>query len=149
MRLLSLFFLRYGRTAMSIRSVNPATGETVKTYESHTEPEVDAALTVAEKASREWRRRPIEERAATINRVGQVLRERRDECARMITEEMGKLFVEAQAEVEKCAWVCEYYAEHGPGFVADEIIETDAGRSLVACQPLGTVLAVMPWNFPF
>lgn len=134
---------------MSIRSVNPATGETVKTYESHTEPEVDAALTAAEKASREWRRRPIEERAATINRVGQVLRERRDECARTITEEMGKLFVEAQAEVEKCAWICEYYAEHGPGFVADEIIETDAGRSLVACQPLGTVLAVMPWNFPF
>lgn len=134
---------------MSIRSINPATGETLRTYEAHTEAQIDAALTAAETAARDWRRRPIEARAAMINRVGEVLRERRDECARVITAEMGKLFAEAQAEVEKCAWACEYYAEHGPKFLADEIIETDAGRSLVACQPLGTVLAVMPWNFPF
>ena len=62
---------------------------------------------------------------------------------------MGKPIREARAEIEKCAWVCEYYAEQGPAFLADELIETDAGRSLVAWQPLGTVLAVMPWNFPF
>jgi succinate-semialdehyde dehydrogenase/glutarate-semialdehyde dehydrogenase len=84
-----------------------------------------------------------------MRRLGGLLRERQETLARVITREMGKLLREARGEVEKCAWLCDYYAEAGPGFLEDEIIESDAGRSLVAFQPLGTVLAVMPWNFPF
>jgi succinate-semialdehyde dehydrogenase/glutarate-semialdehyde dehydrogenase len=84
-----------------------------------------------------------------MSRAAEVLRQRRDELAALITQEVGKLYQEAQGEVDKCAWVCDYYAENGPTFLADEAIESDAGKSLVAYQPLGTILAVMPWNFPF
>jgi succinate-semialdehyde dehydrogenase/glutarate-semialdehyde dehydrogenase len=93
--------------------------------------------------------RPVGERAALLRKAAGVLRKHLDEYAEIITREMGKPIREASAEVEKCAWACEYYADEGPGFVADELIESDAGRSLLAWQPLGTVLAVMPWNFPF
>src|SRR5690606_40524260 len=86
---------------------------------------------------------------ALASRDGGGRRMRRDDWARVTTEEVARLFAGAQAEVEKCAGAGEYCAEHGPKFLADETSETDAGRSLVACQPLGTVLAVMPWNFPF
>jgi succinate-semialdehyde dehydrogenase/glutarate-semialdehyde dehydrogenase len=89
------------------------------------------------------------ERSGLMQRAAEVLRSRSDELAALITLEMGKLLKEAKAEVEKCAWVCDYYADQAPAFLADEIIESDAGRSLIAYQPLGTVLAVMPWNFPF
>ncbi|HEX7029694.1 MAG TPA: NAD-dependent succinate-semialdehyde dehydrogenase [Gammaproteobacteria bacterium] len=134
---------------MPLESVNPATGETVGTYEKLSEAALDRALDEAVAAQREWALVPVAERAALMNRAAQVLREQRDEFARVITEEMGKLVAEARAEVEKCAKACEYYAKNGPRFLADEVIETDARRSWVACQPLGVVLAVMPWNFPF
>ena len=87
--------------------------------------------------------------AALVRRAAEVLRERAEELARLMTLEMGKPIGEARAEIGKCAWVCEYYADAGPGFLADEPVDSDAARSLVAWQPLGTVLAVMPWNFPF
>ncbi len=134
---------------MSLHSVNPATGETIKSYEELSDDALDAAIERAAAVQREWARRPVAERADMMNRAGQVLRQQRDEFALVITQEMGKLAREAQAEVEKCALACEYYAKNGPRFLADEVIETDAGRSWVAYQPLGVVLAVMPWNFPF
>ncbi|HEX7047896.1 MAG TPA: NAD-dependent succinate-semialdehyde dehydrogenase [Gammaproteobacteria bacterium] len=134
---------------MALQSINPATGETIKTYEEFSDDALDAALEKTATAQREWAKRPVAERADLMNRAGQVLRQQRDEFALIITQEMGKLAREAQAEVEKCATACEYYAENGPRFLADEIIETDARKSYVAYQPLGVVLAVMPWNFPF
>jgi succinate-semialdehyde dehydrogenase/glutarate-semialdehyde dehydrogenase len=88
-------------------------------------------------------------RADLVRQASAVLRQRAEELARLMTLEMGKPIREARAEIEKCAWVCDYYADEGPGFLADEPVGSDAGRSLVAWQPLGTVLAVMPWNFPF
>ena len=134
---------------MTFRSVNPATGELMETFEHWGEAELERALAQAADAAPAWAGRPIGERCELLRKVAEVLRAKKEELARLITLEMGKLIGEARAEVEKCAWVCEYYADEGPGFLADEVIETDAARSLVAYQPLGTVLAVMPWNFPF
>ena len=134
---------------MSIASINPANGETIRSFTPLSAAALDAAIDAAANAQREWSRRPVAERAAMMARAGETLRARRDELAAVITREMGKLASEARAEIEKCALACDYYAENGERFLADEIIATDAGRSLVACQPLGVVLAVMPWNFPF
>ncbi len=134
---------------MAFRSVNPATGQTLKTFEPWDRGRVDQALADAASAAARWAETPIEQRAELMRRAGGVLRARRDDLAAIVTAEMGKLFKEARGEIEKCAWVCEYYADHGPRFLADEPIETDASSSYVAYQPLGPVLAVMPWNFPF
>lgn len=134
---------------MAFKSVNPATGQTVKIVETWNEMQLDQALAEVAAATPGWAARGFAERAAALHKVAAVLRSRRDELARIISLEMGKLIGEARGEIEKCAWVCEFYADHGAQFLADEIIESDAGRSLVAYQPLGTVLAVMPWNFPF
>ena len=134
---------------MAFKSVNPATGQTVKIVETWNEAQLEQALAEVAAATPEWAARPVAGRANMLRRVAEVLRARRDELARLITLEMGKLIGEARSEIEKCATGCEYYAAHGAEFIADEIIESDAGRSLVAYQPLGTVLAVMPWNYPF
>jgi succinate-semialdehyde dehydrogenase/glutarate-semialdehyde dehydrogenase len=134
---------------MAFTSLNPATGELLREFPVWSAGELDEALDAVAKKSPEWQSTSMEERCALMRRAAEVLRSQRDELAKLITLEMGKLFKEAQGEIEKCAWVCDYYAENGPAFLADELIETDASRSLVAYQPLGTVLAVMPWNFPF
>ncbi len=134
---------------MTMRSVNPATGEVIEEFETLSPEQVEHALDDAARAAREWAATPMDERCALVRRAGEVLRARRDELARVITLEMGKRIAEARAEVEKCAWVCEHYAEQGPAYLAPEEIATDASRSYVAFQPLGPVLAVMPWNFPF
>lgn len=133
---------------MTFTSRNPATGEMLGVYADWEAPAVDAAIAQAAKAGPAWAATPVAQRVECLLRAAAVLRRRRDELARLITLEMGKLYHEAQAEVEKCASGCEYYAEHGPSFSADEVIATDAGKSFVAYQPLGTVLAIMPWNFP-
>jgi succinate-semialdehyde dehydrogenase/glutarate-semialdehyde dehydrogenase len=132
-----------------MRSVNPATGELVREYPEHDADAVGRRLEVARLASTAWRATPIAARAGLLSHVGRLLRERRDEYARLMTLEMGKPIVAAESEVEKCAWVCEHYAEHGARFLADETVATDAAKSLVRYEPLGVVLAVMPWNFPF
>jgi len=134
---------------MAFTSINPATGEQLREYPSWSSEELEKALAAVAGASSGWKAKCIDERSALMSRAAEVLRKRRDELAGLITQEMGKLFKEAQGEIDKCAWVCDYYADNGPAFLADETIETDAGKSLVAYQPLGTVLAVMPWNFPF
>jgi succinate-semialdehyde dehydrogenase/glutarate-semialdehyde dehydrogenase len=130
-------------------SINPADGNTLAEIDTFTAGQLEAALQETALAAPAWRALPLAERCGLMRRAAQVLEARAAEFARLITLEMGKPVREALAEVQKCAWVCEFYAAEGPGFLADEVIASDAGRSLVAWQPLGTVLAVMPWNFPF
>lgn len=134
---------------MSIESLNPATGRTVRTYTAMSRDQALDAVGRAHRAHLAWRDEPFEERAARMHRAAELLRERRDPYARLMTEEMGKVLSEARGEIDKCAWVCEYYAEGAEEMLSDVTIETDASRSFVAFRPLGVVLAVMPWNFPF
>lgn len=110
---------------------------------------VAAACTRAAKAAADWAATPPTARALLLTRISEALRARRGPLAALVTEEMGKLIGEAEGELDKCAWVCDHYAVAGAGLLADEEVATDASRSLIACEPLGTVLAVMPWNFPF
>jgi succinate-semialdehyde dehydrogenase / glutarate-semialdehyde dehydrogenase len=133
---------------MTFRSVSPLDGSTRQTYAPFDELQIEAALASAAGAAQGWGRLAPAERCRHLESLARVLRERREDLARLITREMGKLIGESRAEVEKCAWVCEYYAAHAGELLVDEFIETDAGRSYVAYEPLGTVLAVMPWNFP-
>jgi succinate-semialdehyde dehydrogenase/glutarate-semialdehyde dehydrogenase len=134
---------------MSLATVNPYTAETVWATTHWDAAQIEAALAETAAAAPAWAARSVAERCALLRRAAGVLRERAAEWAGFITLEMGKLAREARAEVEKCALGCDYYAEQAPTFLADEMIASDAGRSLVAYQPLGTVLAIMPWNFPF
>ncbi len=134
---------------MTYSSINPATGETLSAFPLWQAAELESALSAVASISPAWQKTPLDERCALLRKVGVVLRRRQDELARTITLEMGKLLGEARAEIEKCAWVCDYYADSAAELLADQVIVTDAGRSLVVYQPLGTVLAVMPWNFPF
>ena len=134
---------------MSLVSINPATGEEIKQYETHGEAEVDRLLDRATAAFRRLRAEPFAARARWMNEAAELLEQRKRAYGDLITREMGKPIRQAVAEVEKCAWVCRYYAEHAERFLRDEAVETDAARSYVAFQPLGPVLAVMPWNFPF
>jgi succinate-semialdehyde dehydrogenase/glutarate-semialdehyde dehydrogenase len=132
-----------------ITSINPATGDVLARFDPFMPDEVDHALDEAQDAFLAWRDRSFEERAVPMRRLAALLRERADRYGRLITLEMGKPIVEATAELEKCAWGCEHYADHAARYLADEVVPTNAKRSLVAFQPLGIVLAVMPWNFPF
>jgi len=133
----------------TLEATNPATGETLQRYDAHDEATVDAALGAAAAAQRAWAKTSFEARAKVLKRAAEILRERKDEYAKLMAEEMGKPIAGGRSEVEKCAWVCEFYADEAPGFLADRAIESDASQSYVACRPLGVVLAVMPWNFPF
>ena len=133
---------------MTIASTNPATGETVKTFDPHTPAQVEEKVALAGQAFKGWRRTRFSERARLLAAAASVLEKRKDELARLMTLEMGKLRRAGIAEVEKCAAGCRYYAENGERHLADEPIATDARRSFVRWQPLGPVLAVMPWNFP-
>lgn len=128
--------------------VNPATAVCTKTWTGHSDAEVSAFIEESHRAFHRWRRTSFAERAAVLHAASRGLLERKEEYALLMTEEMGKPIAQARSEVEKCAWVCRYYAEHGESFLASETIETDARRSYVAHRPLGVVLAVMPWNFP-
>ncbi len=134
---------------MAYKSVNPANGEVIKIVDVWKEAQLEQVLDDVAAATPAWAAMTFKARATLLRKAGEVLRSRRDELARMITVEMGKLIGESRAEVEKCALACDFYADKAAVFLADELIESDAGRSLVAYQPLGTVLAVMPWNFPF
>lgn len=133
---------------MAYQTINPATGETLKNFDTWSSEQLEAALSEVAKATPGWANTNLSERCDLLRRTAEVLREQKDSLAELVTLEMGKLIDEARAEVEKCALACEFYADQAAQFLADEIIESDAGKSLVAYQPLGTVLAVMPWNFP-
>jgi len=135
---------------MTMQSINPATGELLNEFDTWDKETLDYTLTQAGYMYEDWSKlTPMEDRCIMIKRVAEVLRDDIVPLAELITLEMGKTTKEAQAEIEKCAFVCDFYAEHGPGFLADETIETTASNSYVAYLPLGVVLAVMPWNYPF
>ena len=130
-------------------SVNPMSGEPLAEVPSHSPEEAGARLLRCREAFRGWSRRPVDERLPVLARAGALLRKRRDELARLATLEMGKTIVAAEAEVEKCAWVCEHYAQHAADMLAPEPVASEAGDSCIRFDPLGVVLAIMPWNFPY
>ncbi len=132
----------------TIRTLNPATGELIRTFEAHTDAEIESKLQQAVKTFREWRRVPFAERSRMMRRACEVLTKEKDQLARTMTLEMGKPLGAAVQEVEKCARACDYYANNAERFLADEEAQSGATRSFVKYQPLGPVLAVMPWNFP-
>jgi succinate-semialdehyde dehydrogenase/glutarate-semialdehyde dehydrogenase len=133
-----------------MESLNPATGDVVETFDEDDESAVEEKLQRATDTYEEWHRQPIEERQRLISNAADVLRDNKREYAETMTTEMGKPLDAAVSEVEKCAWVCDYYAEHTAEFLQDEHIGTEADvESYVSYEPLGPVLAVMPWNFPF
>ncbi len=134
---------------MAIATINPATGETVASFESLTRQDLEQKLQRSLEAFAINRRRSFAERASRMRKTAEILDARASDYSRVITLEMGKPIKAAVAEVQKCATVCRYYAEHAEGYLADEHVKTDARESYIRYEPLGPVLAVMPWNFPF
>ncbi|MFN8532744.1 MAG: NAD-dependent succinate-semialdehyde dehydrogenase [Dehalococcoidia bacterium] len=134
---------------MVLQSINPTTEEVIETFKPATPRQIDALVEETVVAFRVWRRTPISERARRVGLLAPVLRAGKQRYAALITAEMGKPIVEAEAEIEKCAWNCEFYAANGERFLANEPVATEAAESYVAFDPLGVVLAIMPWNYPF
>ena len=131
-----------------IVSINPATGQEIGRFAEHTAADVERALGAAAAAQAQWARRSVAERVPLLGRLAQVLRDGKARYARLITAEMGKPLAEAEAEVEKCAMTCDFYAAQAPAFLADQPVASNATYSAVVFDPLGVVLAIMPWNYP-
>jgi len=134
---------------MGLQSINPATEEVLETFDEVSQEELSSTIKAVGEAFGRWRETSFRERSGLMGKAAGVLREKKEEFARMMALEMGKPISQGRAEAEKCAWVCEYFAENAADFLEDEIIESDAGKSYVRFPPLGPVLAIMPWNFPF
>ena len=132
-----------------IKSINPTTGKTVNSYETHSEKGIEKIINSVDKTWHYWRLASFTERATAMQNLSTLLRSKKEELALLMAIEMGKVIKEGISEIEKCAWVCEYYAQNAESFLENEIIQTEANRSFISYQPLGTILAVMPWNFPF
>jgi acyl-CoA reductase-like NAD-dependent aldehyde dehydrogenase len=136
-------------TQAAMESINPATGEVMQRFDEFTEAEVDSALSEAADCFRTWSVTGFDQRSRLMHAAAEYLRNNVDRFAKIITLEMGKPITESQAEVKKCAWNCDFYADNAAAFLADDPVQTNAAESFVAYEPLGTVLAIMPWNFPF
>ena len=134
---------------MAIATVNPATNETLRVFEPFDADEIEERVERAARTFREYRLTTFAERARRMFSAAEILETDKDSLARLMTIEMGKPLASAVQEAEKCAWVCRFYAEEAARLLADEEIKTNATRSFIRYQPLGVVLAVMPWNFPF
>lgn len=134
---------------MSTEVINPATGKKIRNYEELSVDDASKAVDKAHEVWVQWRNTTFKERAGYMRNAARILKEEKDKWGRLMTEEMGKVTKSGIAEAEKCAWVCEYYAENAEKFLQPEKIETDASKSFVSYQPIGVVLAIMPWNFPF
>jgi succinate-semialdehyde dehydrogenase/glutarate-semialdehyde dehydrogenase len=134
---------------MAIETVNPTNGERVRAFTALTEREIDDKLAIAARAARTWRSTPLDERRRIIRRAGDLLDQRKADYGKLMTLEMGKPLKAAIEEAAKCAGTCRFYADHAPAFLANEPVDAKGERSYVAFHPLGVVLAVMPWNFPF
>ncbi len=134
---------------MAIVAINPANGEIVQEYEEMSPEQAAEAVELAHEAYLDWKRLSYGERAVLVREMAKVLRADAEASARLIALEMGKPITEGRAEIEKCVWACEYYAEHTERILADEVVQTEAQKSYIAHRPLGVILAVMPWNFPF
>jgi succinate-semialdehyde dehydrogenase/glutarate-semialdehyde dehydrogenase len=134
---------------MPIQSINPTNGELIRDYKEMTPNEVDQIIRAAHSDFLAWQNKPFSERSPLLNRAAEILTARKAEFAGMMALEMGKPLAQGMGEIEKCAWVCQYYADKAEEFLKREMVETDASKSFIAFQPLGVVLAIMPWNFPF
>jgi succinate-semialdehyde dehydrogenase/glutarate-semialdehyde dehydrogenase len=132
-----------------MKSINPYNNQLIAEYIEMTAEDVAAIIDLNYEAWQSWKQTTFNHRSACMHKAAQVLRSKKEELGRLITLEMGKRIAEAEAEVEKCAWVCDYYAEQAETMLADEAIETDGQKSMAVFQPIGPVLAVMPWNYPF
>jgi succinate-semialdehyde dehydrogenase / glutarate-semialdehyde dehydrogenase len=138
-----------GHTKMAIATINPATGEVLRTFEPLSSSEIESKLALAAGTFPRFRALPFADRARMMSKAAEILEGEKEDLGRLMTTEMGKTFRSAADEAAKCAWACRYYAENAERFLADEVVETNAKRSYIRYQPLGVVLAVMPWNFPF
>ncbi|NLG61436.1 MAG: aldehyde dehydrogenase family protein, partial [Candidatus Cloacimonetes bacterium] len=134
---------------MATATINPATGETLETFDELSDAGIERALERAWQTFLSYRSTRFAERAKWMHAAADVLEREKEQWGELITTEMGKLRSAAIAEVEKCAWVCRFYADNAERFLSDRVVETEAEASYVKYQPLGPVLAVMPWNFPF
>lgn len=134
---------------MEFKSINPYNGDTLETYAVHSNKQVDAIIKKANETFINGKNVLISKRSKMMNRAAKILKKNIEKYATTISLEMGKPICEARAEIEKCAWACEFYAENAEEFLADEIIKTDAAESFISYDPLGCILAIMPWNFPF
>jgi acyl-CoA reductase-like NAD-dependent aldehyde dehydrogenase len=129
-------------------TINPATEEVINTYEIMTKEQINEKAKKAQNAFSEWKK-DLEKRVDHIHDLAQQLRKNKEELARTVTKEMGKAIKEARSEVEKCAWVMDYFADNGKVFTTDEVINTDARKSVATFEPLGVIGSIMPWNFPY
>jgi len=134
---------------MAIATINPATGQMLKSFEALSDAQLEAKLQKAADTFLSYRKTPFAERSRLMMKAASIIEAEKEHYGRVMTTEMGKTFRSAVDEAAKCAWVCKYYAENAERFLADEVVETGAKRSFIRYQPLGPVLAVMPWNFPF
>jgi len=132
-----------------MQTIDPTTGKRIKIYPEFSLSKIDGILNRAEKSFQSWRALSFKERALIMKKASDILRKGKDRYARLMAQEMGKPFVQGQGEIEKCAFVCDFYAEHAEYFLTPEPVRTEASKSFVTYEPLGIVLAVMPWNFPF
>ncbi len=132
-----------------MKTINPATGKLIREYPEMDMNEVSEIISSANAAQNKWARKNFSERATFLNKIAELLKERKQQLGNLMTQEMGKPVSQSTGEIEKCAWVCEYYAKHAEQFLTDREVETDATKSYVTFNPLGIVLAIMPWNFPF
>ena len=132
-----------------IKSINPTNEELLKDYEEMSLEEINEIVDSVNNDFLQWQKPDFNMRSSKMNKAASLLRNKKEELSTLMTLEMGKPVAQSRAEVEKCAWVCDYFAENTERFLQDEIIQTDASKSFVTFQPLGVVLAVMPWNFPF
>ena len=132
-----------------MKTINPASGEIIKEYAEMSFEEVSGIIVKANTAQSQWKNHSYAERSVYMNEIAKLLKDRKQELGALMSTEMGKPLSQAIGEIEKCAWVCEYYAENAVKFLANDNVETEASKSYVTFNPLGTVLSIMPWNFPF
>lgn len=132
-----------------MKTINPATGKVIKEYSEMSYEEVSGIIYRANIAQKQWKDKSFTNRSVNLNKIAKSLKENKQELGELMSTEMGKPLSQSIGEIEKCAWVCEYYAENAEDFLSDDSVETDASKSYVTFNPLGTVLSIMPWNFPF
>ena len=133
---------------MPIQSINPATGDLIRSFDALTEEAIETKLAMAASVAATYPQEPVAQRAFWMRRLAVLLEQDREDLAAMMTSEMGKTLVSARAEVDKCATACRYYADNGARMLAEEPVQTEHARSYVRWDPLGIILAIMPWNFP-
>lgn len=132
-----------------ISTINPATGQVIRSYDSTDTQQISQIVSDARTAFEKWKNKDIVERCDYIRSLARVLNKNKDQYAKFITQEMGKPITQSYAEIEKCVWLCEYYSEYAESFLRDQIIPTEFRKSFVSFEPLGIVVGIMPWNFPF